>query len=317
MIKYIFRRLIYAGLTIWIIATITFILMNVAPGSPFAAEGNISKTAIEAMNEYYGLNEPLLVQYSKYLISIATFDFGPSMTSPSIMVNEYIARGLPISMTLGFCALVLAVLFGSTLGIVAAIFHNKTMDYIASVVALLGVSVPSFIFARFLIQYFSVIKDITPVSGWGTPSHMILPIISLSVMPMAQITRLTRSTMLEVLSQDYMKTAKAKGVTKFNVIWKHGIRNAMLPVVTVLGIIAANLLTGSFIVESVYGIPGIGEAFVKSISNRDYPIIMAMTLIYSVILVVFTLVVDISYVFIDPRIRIVGGEKSGKSKNEG
>ncbi len=316
MIKYIFRRLLYAVFTIWAIATITFVLMNVAPGNPFAAEGNISKTAIEAMNEHYGLNDPLLVQYWNYLISIITFDFGPSMTSPSIMVNDYISRGLPISMQLGFFALILAVSLGSTLGIIAAIYHNKFMDYVSSIVALLGVSVPSFIFARFLIQYFSVSKGITPVSGWGTPYHMILPVVSLSVMPMAQITRLTRSAMLEVLGQDYMRTAKAKGVNRLSVIWKHGIRNAMLPVVTVLGIIASNLLTGSFVIESVYGIPGIGEAFVKSISNRDYPIIMAMTVIYSVILVLFTLVVDISYVFIDPRIRITGGKKSGKSKNE-
>ncbi len=316
MIKYIFRRLLYAVFTVWAIATITFILMNVAPGNPFAAEGNISKVAIEAMNEHYGLNDPLIVQYGNYLVSILTFNFGPSMRSPSIMVNEYISRGLPISMQLGVCALILAVTLGSTLGIVAAIYHNKFMDYVSSIVALLGVSVPSFIFARFLIQYFSVSQGLTPVSGWGTPQHMILPIVSLSVMPMAQITRLTRSAMLEVLSQDYMRTAKAKGVTKFNVIWKHGIRNAMLPVVTVLGIIASNLLTGSFVIESVYGIPGIGEAFVKSITNRDYPIIMAMTVIYSVILVLFTLVVDVSYVFIDPRIRIAGGEKGGKSKTK-
>ncbi len=316
MIKYIFRRLLYAVFTVWAIATITFLLMNIAPGNPFAAEGNISQTAIDAMNEHYGLNDPLVVQYGNYLISILTFDFGPSMTSPSIMVNDYISRGLPISMQLGFFALILAVTVGSTLGIVAAVYHNKFMDYVSSIVALLGVSVPSFIFARFLIQYFSVNQGLTPVSGWGTPAHMILPVISLSVMPMAQITRLTRSAMLEVLGQDYMRTAKAKGVTKFNVIWKHGIRNAMLPVVTVLGIIASNLLTGSFVIESVYGIPGIGEAFVKSISNRDYPIIMSMTVIYSVILVLFILVVDISYVFIDPRIRITGGEKGGKSKTE-
>ncbi len=315
MIKYIFRRLIYAVFTVWTIATITFLLMNIAPGSPFAAEGNISKTAIEAMNEFYGLNDPLIVQYGNYLISILTFNFGPSMTSPSIMVNDYISRGLPISMQLGFFALILAVTLGSTLGIVAAIYHNKFMDYVSIIIALLGVSVPSFIFARFLIQYFSVVQGITPVSGWGTPQHMILPVVSLSVMPMAQITRLTRSAMLEVLSQDYMRTAKAKGVTKFNVIWKHGIRNAMLPVVTVLGIIAANLLTGSFVIESVFGIPGIGEAFVKSISNRDYPVIMSMTVIYSIILVLFTLIVDVSYVFIDPRIRITGGDKNAKSKD--
>ncbi len=316
MIKYIIKRLLYAVFTVWAIATITFVLMNIAPGNPFAAEGNISQTAIDAMNEHYGLNDPLIVQYGNYLISILTFDFGPSMTSPSIMVNDYISRGLPISMQLGFFALILAVTLGSTLGIVAAVYHNRFMDYVSSIVALLGVSVPSFIFARFLIQYFSVNQGITPVSGWGTPAHMILPVVSLSVMPMAQITRLTRSAMLEVLGQDYMRTAKAKGVTKLNVIWKHGIRNAMLPVVTVLGIIASNLLTGSFVIESVYGIPGIGEAFVKSISNRDYPIIMSMTVIYSVILVLFTLFVDISYVFIDPRIRITGGEKNGKSKTQ-
>lgn len=316
MKDYILKRLGYAILTIWSVATITFILMNIAPGSPFAAEGNISPKAIEAMNEFYGLNDPKIVQYFNYLVSIVTFDFGPSLTSISIQVNDYIIRGLPISMQLGVCALIIAVIIGSFLGIIAALNHNKALDYLASMIALLGVSVPSFIFARFLIQIFSVDMGLTPVSGWGTSQHMILPVIALAVMPMAQITRLTRSAMLEVLGQDYMKTAKAKGVSKFNVIWKHGVRNAMLPVITVLGIITSNLLTGSFVIEKVFGIPGIGEAFVQSIPNRDYPIIMAMTVIYCMILVFFTLVVDISYVFIDPRIRITGGDKGGKSSDD-
>ncbi len=316
MRDYILRRLLYAILTIWAIATITFVLMNLAPGSPFAQEGNISPKAIEAMNAYYGLDEPIFVQYLNYLKSIVTFDYGPSMKNVSINVNDLIVRGLPITMTLGVSALIISVFLGSVLGIVAALNHNKHLDYLASMIALLGVSVPSFIFARFLIQIFSVNMGVTPVSGWGTPEHMILPVISLAVMPTAQITRLTRSAMLEVLSQDYMKTAKAKGVTKFNVIWKHGVRNAMLPVVTVLGIIAANLLTGSFVIEKVYSIPGIGQEFVKSITNRDYPIIMAMTILYSFILVLFTLLVDISYVYIDPRIRITGGKKRGKSKDD-
>ncbi len=316
MRDYILRRLLYAILTIWAIATITFILMNLAPGSPFAQEGNVSPKAIEAMNAYYGLDQPIFVQYLNYLKSIVTFDYGPSMKNVSISVNSLIVRGLPVTMTLGFTALIISVFLGSVLGIIAALNHNKHLDYIASMIALLGVSVPSFIFARFLIQIFSVNMAVLPVSGWGTPAHMVLPVISLAVMPTAQITRLTRSAMLEVLSQDYMKTAKAKGVTKFNVIWKHGIRNAMLPVVTVLGIIAANLLTGSFVIEKVYSIPGIGQEFVKSISNRDYPIIMAMTILYSFILVVFTLLVDISYVYIDPRIRITGGKKRGKSKDD-
>ncbi len=316
MRDYILRRLLYAILTIWAIATITFILMNLAPGSPFAQEGNISPKAIEAMNAYYGLDKPIFVQYLNYLKSIVTFDYGPSLKNVSISVNSLISRGLPVTMSLGFTALIISVFIGSCLGIIAALNHNKHLDYLASMIALLGVSVPSFIFARFLIQIFSVNMAVTPVSGWGTPAHMILPVISLAVMPTAQITRLTRSAMLEVLSQDYMKTAKAKGVNKFNVIWKHGVRNAMLPVVTVLGIIAANLLTGSFVVEKVFSIPGIGQEFVKSISNRDYPIIMAMTILYSFILVVFTLLVDISYIYIDPRIRLTGGKKRGKSKDE-
>ncbi len=316
MRDYILRRLLYAILTIWAIATITFVLMNLAPGSPFAQEGNISPKAIEAMNAYYGLDDPVIVQYGNYLKSIVTFDYGPSMKNVSIDVDDLIARGLPVTMTLGITALIISVVVGSLLGIIAALNHNKHLDYLASMIALLGVSVPSFIFARFLIQIFSVNMGVTPVSGWGTPQHLILPVISLAVMPTAQITRLTRSAMLEVLSQDYMKTAKAKGVNRSNVIWKHGVRNAMLPIVTVLGIIAANLLTGSFVIEKVYSIPGIGQEFVKSITNRDYPIIMAMTILYSFILVIFTLVVDISYVYIDPRIRITGGKKRGKSKDD-
>ncbi len=312
MKNYILERLGYAVITIWAVATVTFILMNLAPGSPFASEGNVSAAAVEAMNAYYGLDKPLIVQYFNYLISIVTFDFGPSLTSISIQVNDYIIRGLPISMQLGFYALIIAIIMGSFLGIIAALNHNKALDYLASMIALLGVSVPSFIFARFLIQIFSVNMGLTPVSGWGEPENMILPVIALSVMPMAQFTRLTRSAMLEVLGQDYMKTARAKGVSRFNVIWKHGIRNAMLPVITVLGIIASNVLTGSFVIESVFAIPGIGEAFVKSIPNRDYPVIMAMTVIYCMILIAFTLIVDVSYIFIDPRIKLSGGGKGAK-----
>ncbi len=307
MRNYIIRRVIYALLTIWAVATITFILMNKAEGSPFAGEGNISPQAIQAMNEYYGLDQPMIVQYGRYMKAIVTFDYGPSMKNIDRMVSSYIVDGLPVTMMLGTLALIIAVCIGSTLGIIAALKHNQWPDYLASLIALLGVSVPSFIFARFLIEIFSLNLGWTPVSGWGTPQHMILPVLAISVMPMAQITRLSRSAMLEVLGQDYMKTAKAKGVSRFHTIMRHGIRNAMLPVVTVLGIIASNLLVGSFVIEKVFSIPGIGEAFVTSITNRDYPIIMAMTVLYSSILVLFTLIVDISYVFIDPRIKLTGG----------
>ncbi|WP_341442259.1 ABC transporter permease [Oxobacter pfennigii] len=259
--------------------------------------------------KHYNLDKPLIVQYGIYLKNLTKLDFGPSLKSKSITVNYYIKNGFPKSMHLGAQALAVAISIGLLLGIIAALNHNKWPDYLSMMVSIIGISVPGFILATVLIEYLSVQNNIFPVAGWKSWLHTILPTIALSVMTLAFIARLMRSSMLEVLGQDYIKTAKAKGLSGSTVIFKHAIRNAILPVVTVLGINAANLVTGSFIIEQIFGIAGTGEMFVRSIFNRDYPVILGSAVFYSSILIFMNFLVDIAYTFIDPRIKIAGSDK--------
>jgi len=241
-----------------------------------------------------------------YLKNLLQFDLGPSMKSNVMDVNAYIKQCFPISLHLGLQALVVAVCFGLIFGVLAAIFHNKWPDYLSMILAIIGVSVPSFILATILINYVAVEWKWLPVATWKSWKHTILPTIALSMMPLAFIARLMRSSMLEVLNSDYIKTARSKGLSQSLVIIKHAIRNAILPVVTVLGITTANLVTGSFVIERIFGIPGMGDIFVKSIGNRDYSVILGSTVFYSAILILLILVVDIAYTLIDPRIKIAG-----------
>jgi len=313
VLKYILKRVILALVTIWIITTITFVLMHSIPGNPFAKEGRMPQGVYENLQRHYNLDKPLVVQYGIYLKSIFLhFDFGPSMKSSIITVNYYIENCFPISLQLGLQALFIAVVFGILLGVIAALNHNKIPDYISMIFAIIGISVPSFVFATILMNYVAVEWGLLPVARWGTWKHTVLPSISLAMLPMAFIARLMRSSMLEVLSQDYIKTAKAKGLSKSIIILKHAIRNAILPVVSVLGVIAANLVTGSFIIEHIFAIPGMGEMFVKSIFDRDYPVILGSTIFYSTILILLILVVDIAYTLIDPRIKLTGGASNAK-----
>lgn len=309
MLKYTLKRLGWSLLTLWIIITLTFILMHSVPGNPFAKEGTMPQGVYDNLQRYYNLDKPLYVQYFLYLKQLAKLDFGPSLKSSVITVNDYIKNGFPVSLHLGAQALVVAITFGLILGVVASLNHNKWPDYFSMVLAIIGISVPSFILATVLIHYIAVEWGILPVATWKSWSHTILPTLSLAMMPMAYIARLMRSSMLEVLGQDYIKTAKAKGMSRSVIIIKHAIRNAILPVVTVLGIIAANLVTGSFIIEYIFGIPGMGEMFVKSISNRDYPVILGSTIFYSAILIFMIFIVDIAYTWVDPRIKLTGGSK--------
>ncbi|WP_025025817.1 ABC transporter permease [Caldalkalibacillus mannanilyticus] len=309
MLKYTLKRLGWSLLTLWIIITLTFILMHSVPGNPFAKEGPMPQGVYDNLQRYYNLDKPLYVQYFLYLKQLAKLDFGPSLKSSVITVNDYIKNGFPVSLHLGAQALVVAITFGLILGVVASLHHNKWPDYFSMVLAIIGISVPSFILATVLIHYIAVEWGILPVATWKSWSHTILPTLSLAMMPMAYIARLMRSSMLEVLGQEYIKTAKAKGMSRSVIIIKHAIRNAILPVVTVLGIIAANLVTGSFIIESIFGIPGMGEMFVKSINNRDYPVILGSTVFYSTILIFMIFIVDIAYTWIDPRIKLTGGSK--------
>lgn len=311
--KYVLKRIGSAIVTIWAVVTITFIIMQLVPGSPFAGEGKISETAKANLAAYYGTDKPMPVQYAKYLKSVATWDFGPSMVNDKLSPNAYIENNLPITIQLGVQAMIVAILGGLFLGIIAALFHNRFLDYFAMVIAIIGVSVPSFIMARILTVVFAQQLNWFPVARWETFASTILPTVALAFLPMAQIARLMRSSMLEVLGMDYIKTATSKGLTRSAVIVKHAIKNAMLPVITMLGTTVAGLLTGSFVIEKIFAIPGMGDALIKSISSRDYPVIMASTVVYCIMLITLTLIIDLIYPLIDPRIDLVkGGAVSGK-----
>jgi len=308
--NFLIKRIVSMLLTLWLIITLTFILMHAIPGSPFNQERNTNETVQKNLNDFYHLNDPLSVQYLNYLKDVVTFDFGPSIKKSSQTVNEMLGRGFPVSFELGMWTLLVAVISGITLGVIAALRHNGIVDYTAMTIAVLGISVPNFIMATLLIQQFAVNWPIFPAATWTSPKHMVLPIIALATGPMAIIARLTRSSMLEVLTQDYIRTATAKGLTPLKIVFKHALKNALLPVVTVLGTLAASILTGTFVIEKIFAIPGMGKYFVDSISNRDYPVIMGTTVFYSTVLIIMLFLVDIAYGILDPRIKL--HKKEGK-----
>ena len=304
MKKFLLKRLVLAVITLWAIITITFLLMHSIPGNPFMKEGKMPKVVYENLQKKYGLDKPRIQQYFIYLGNIIKGDFGDSMKSRVETVNDMINRGFPVSAYIGAQALVIALTFGPALGAFAALNQNKWPDYLSMVVAIIGISVPSFIMGTVFIQFIAKNISWIPIGGWGSFRHTILPSLALSLMPLAYIARLMRSSMLEVLGQDYIKTAKSKGIPRATVILKHAVRNAILPIVSVLGTLISNLLVGSFVIEKIFGIPGLGMFFVMSISNRDYTLIMGTTVFYSIILIIMLLLVDIAYVFIDPRISL-------------
>ncbi|MGN1385015.1 MAG: ABC transporter permease [Bacillus sp. (in: firmicutes)] len=307
MLKYTLNRFMWAVITLWATITLTFIIMHNIPGDPFAKEGAMPPAVYENLVKYYNMDGTKLEQYVHYLKSILQFDLGPSLKSKTITVNEYIEKGLPVSFHLGLQSMIIAVFFGLILGVVAALYRNRWPDYVSMIVAIVGISVPSFILATLFINYLAVEWRIFPVATWQTWKHTVLPSMALAMMPLAYIARLMRTSMIEVMNQDYILTAKSKGLKRSAIILKHAIRNAILPVVTMLGILTANLVTGSFIVESIFGIPGMGEMFVKSILNRDYPVILGSTIVYSAILIFLIFIVDVLYTLIDPRIKLSGG----------
>ncbi|UOY91247.1 ABC transporter permease [Ectobacillus sp. JY-23] len=306
MVHYLIRRVISMLFTLLVIVTLTFILMHSVPGSPFNEDsGKATNEAIMAnLNARYHLDEPLYMQFFYYLSSLAQGDLGISMKQSDTSVNELLARGFPVSAELGTYAVLLAVLTGVSLGVLAALRHNGVIDYLAMTLAVIGISVPSFIMATFLIQQIAVNWGILPVATWTSWKHMILPTLSLATGPTAIIARLTRSSMLEVLTQEYIQTAQAKGLHPVRIVVVHALKNAMLPVVTVLGTLVASILTGSFVIEKIFAIPGMGKYFVESINNRDYSVIMGTTVFYSILLIVMLLLVDLVYSLLDPRIKL-------------
>ena len=299
---YILKRVLLAILTIWVVITITFFVMHAVPGGPFMSEKAITKEAQAALEAKYGLDKPPRVQYVTYLKDIVTrFDFGPSLKQRGRQVIDIIGDGLRTSAKLGLIAAALAVVVGVVLGAVAALRRNTLVDKFIMVLTTAFISMPSFIMGSFLLLFLSVKLGWFPANG-STAAGLVLPVVTLSLSPMANITRLTRSSMLDVLGQDYIRTAKAKGVSGSKIIFGHALKNSLIPVLTYIGPMLAFIVTGSMVVEQIFAVPGIGRQFVSSITNRDYTMIMGTTIVLASLIVIMNLVTDILYKVVDPRI---------------
>ena len=299
---YILKRVLLAILTIWIVITITFFVMHAVPGGPFMSEKAISKEAQAALEAKYGLDKPLGEQYVTYLKDVVTrFDFGPSLKQRGRQVNDIIFDGLRTSAKLGVIAAAMAAVLGVVLGAIAALRRNTVLDKFIMVLTTAFISMPSFIMGSFLLLFLSVKLGWFPANG-STAAGLVLPVVTLSLSPMANITRLTRSSMLDVLGQDYIRTARAKGVSGKKIIFGHALKNSLIPVLTYVGPMLAFIVTGSMVVEQIFAVPGIGRQFVSSITNRDYTMIMGTTIVLASLIVVMNLVTDILYKVVDPRI---------------
>ncbi len=301
---YILKRLALAALTVWIVITITFFVTRAVPGGPFLGEKALSDAATAALNAKYGLDKPVFEQYTTYLSDVVTkLDFGPSLKDRGRNVIDIIAGGMKVSLKLGLSAAAIATVTGIVLGAVAALRRNKIIDKVIMVISTAFVSMPSFIMGTLLLLIFSLNLHLVPANG-ATEGGLILPVITLALYPMAYITRLTRSSMLDVLGQDYIRTARAKGVSPAKVIFGHALKNSLIPVITYLGPMLAYIVTGSLVVEQIFAVPGIGRDFVNSITSRDYPLIMGTTIVLATLIVVMNLVSDIMYKVVDPRITL-------------
>ena len=301
---YILKRLALAVLTVWIVITITFFVSRAVPGGPFASEKAITPAAKAALEAKYGLDKPLMEQYGTYLKDVVTeFDFGPSLKNRGRDVIDIIADGMKTSAELGLTAAAIALAVGVVLGAVAALRRNKLIDRIIMVFTTAFISMPSFIMGTLLLILFSLVLKVLPANG-NAEGGMILPIITLSLSPMANITRLTRSSMLDVLGQDYIRTAKAKGVSGGKIIFGHALKNALIPVITYFGPMLAYIVTGSLVIEQIFAVPGIGRAFVSSITDRDYPMIMGTTIVLASLIVIMNMISDLLYKVVDPRITL-------------
>lgn len=301
---YILKRILLAILTVWIVITVTFFVMRAVPGGPFLGEKAISPAATEALMAKYGMDKPVFEQYLTYLKDIVTeFNFGPSLKQRGRDVIGIITDGMKVSAVLGVVAASVAAVTGIVLGAIAALRRNKLIDKVIMVITTAFVSMPSFIMGSLLLLVFAVKFPILPANG-TTAEGLILPIITLALYPTAYITRLTRSSMLDVLGQDYIRTAKAKGVSGSRIIFGHALKNSLIPVLTYFGPMLAYIVTGSLVVEKIFAVPGIGRAFVNSITNRDYPLIMGTTIVLAALIVIMNLITDILYKVVDPRINL-------------
>jgi len=298
------RRALLIVPTLWVIATVTFFLMRLAPGGPFRAEREIPPIAREQLMHKYGLDRSLGEQYVRFLSNAARLDFGVSYHYPGRTVREIIAEAFPVSAELGGWALLLALLMGVPLGVVAAVRKNGAVDLSAMSVALAGISIPNFVLGPVLVMAFSLGLFLLPPALWQGPASRVLPVVTLAVTYLAYIARLTRAGMLEVLRQDYIRTARAKGLSEPQVIVKHAFRIGVLPVVSFLGPAAARIVTGSIVVESIFAVPGLGRYLVNAAFNRDYTLVLGGVLFYALILIVLNLLVDVAYLALDPRVEI-------------
>lgn len=301
---YILKRIGLAVLTVWVVITVTFFVMHAVPGGPFTSEKAVSPAVEAALKEKYGLDKPLFEQYTTYLKDIVTkFDFGPSMKLRGREVIDVIGEGLAVSAKLGLVAAAIALVVGVVLGAIAALRRNRPIDRVIMVLTTAFVSMPSFIMGTLLMLVFCLLWPVLPANG-TTTAGLVLPIITLSLSPMAHITRLTRSSMLDVLGQDYIRTAKAKGVSGFKIIFGHALKNSLIPVITYFGPMLAYIVTGSLVVEQIFAIPGIGRTFVGCITDRDYTLIMGTTIVLASLIVIMNLIGDIMYKLVDPRITL-------------
>ena len=300
---YILKRILLAILTVWVVITVTFFVTRIIPGGPFLSEKAVSPAVTAALEAKYGMDKPVFDQYITYLKDILHLDFGPSLTQRGRDVSDVITDGLAVSAKLGVIAAASAAVVGIVLGSVAALRRNKIIDKVIMVITTAFVSMPSFIMGSLLLTLFAVKLAILPANG-TTASGLILPVITLALYPAAYITRLTRSSMLDVLGQDYIRTARAKGVAGYRIIFGHALKNSLIPVLTYLGPMLAYIVTGSLVVEKIFAVPGIGRDFVNSITNRDYPLVMGTTIVLATLIVVMNLITDILYKVVDPRINL-------------
>ncbi len=303
--KYILKRVAISILTLFVLITVVFVLVRLMPGDPITGE-KITPEIRANLEAYYGLDKPLPVQYITYVKNLFQGNFGYSMKYTNRTVNEIIASSFPYSVDLGLRALALSISLGLVFGILAARYRGKKLDFICIVVAILGTSIPDFIMGALLQYFFGIQWGLLPVAQYLGLEYTILPSVALGFYTLAMVSRMMRASMLEVVSQDYIKTARSDGISNFRVVWKHQIRNAIMPVVTVLGPVVASTLTGTFVIESIFAIPGMGKFYVESVQNLDYTLVLGMTVFFGGFLILANLIVDILYGIIDPRIRLAG-----------
>ncbi|MBD3319532.1 MAG: ABC transporter permease subunit [Chitinivibrionales bacterium] len=304
MLSFIVRRVIETIPTLFIIATLTFFMVRLAPGGPFSSEKNVSPQVLRNLNEHYGLDKPVLAQYAGYLKNIVKGDLGPSFKYPNRTVNELIATSFPVSLELGVLATALALALGLTAGIIASLRPNSLADYAPMTLAMAGICIPTFVVGPLLALLFGLNLGWVNVSGWHSFPDRVLPAITLGLPYAAYIARLCRSGMLEILPQDFIRTARAKGVPEWKIILKHALKGGILPVVSFLGPATAGIITGSFVVETIFQVPGLGRHFVNAAFNRDYTMVPGIALFYGSLMIVFNMLVDIAYAWLNPRIRL-------------